>query len=95
MPQGSIRGPDLFNILINDMDRMAEGIPSTFAGDTKLGRVADMPQSPAAIRRDPHRLEKWAGRIFIKFSKEKCKILHLQKNRLRASWKAALQRKGP
>lgn len=81
MPQGSILGPILFNILINDMDRVAEGTSSTFAGDTKLGRAADMPWNRAAIQRDPHRLEKWAGRNFIKFSKENCKALHLEKNK--------------
>ncbi|KAF4795161.1 sodium leak channel, non-selective [Turdus rufiventris] len=86
MPQASIMGPVLFNILINDTDRVAEGSPRGFVGGNKLSRVVDMPQSHAAIQRGPHRLEKWAHRkSLLKFSKENCKVLHLEKNKPRHS----------
>ena len=46
-------------------------ILSTFADDTKLGRVADMPEGCAAIQRDLSRLHQWVDSSLMKFKKEK------------------------
>ena len=58
-----------------------------------------MPEGHDAIQRDLDRLGKWAGRKLIKFNKENCKILHLERNKPRhstcwgpPSWKAAWQK---
>ena len=41
-----------------------------------------MPEGCAAIQKDLNRLEKWADRNLMKFSKERCKVLHLGNNNL-------------
>ncbi|GAB0208353.1 mitochondrial enolase superfamily member 1 [Grus japonensis] len=51
-----------------------------FTDDTKLDGVADTLEGCTAIQRDMDRLENWTKRNHMKFSKGKCRVLHLGKN---------------
>lgn len=52
------------------------------AGQIEMS-VGSTPEGCAAIQRDMNRLEKWTNRNLIKLDKEKCKVLHLERNNLR------------
>ena len=76
VPRGSVLEPILFNIFISDID---SGVKRTqlWGAVDKLWGAVDTPEEWGAIQRDLDRLEQWAQVNFMRFSKSKCKILHL------------------
>ncbi|PKU49402.1 rna-directed dna polymerase from mobile element jockey-like [Limosa lapponica baueri] len=70
----------LFNIFVGGIGSGIECTLRKFANDTKLCSVVDMLERRDAIQRDLDRLERWACANLMKFSKAKCKVLHMGQN---------------
>ena len=82
VPQGSVLGPPLFVIFINDLDDALDvvtGIISKFADDTKAGRTVDSDLDRSKLQEEINNLVKWAETWQMSFNAGKCKVLHLGK----------------
>ncbi len=80
VPQGSVIGPILFVMFINDMPNNIANFVSLFADDTKLFGKSTTAADCTSLQSDLHKLQQWSETWNLKFNKEKCQTLHLGKN---------------
>ena len=80
VPQGSVLGPVLFLIYVNDLDDGLTCKVSKFADDTKISSKVITTQEKEALQSDLDRLSSWANKWQMKFNVSKCKVLHIGTN---------------
>lgn len=87
VPQGSILGPLLFTIFINDLDEgIVADILLKFADDTKVGKIITGPQDRVILQESLDQLCNWADTWGMRFNVDKCHILHMGRNNPRYSY---------
>ncbi|CAM5079620.1 unnamed protein product [Natator depressus] len=79
VPQGSVLGPVLFNIFINDLEKGVNSEVATFADDTKLLKIVKSQVDCQELQKDLTKLGDWATKWQMKFNVDKCKVMHIGK----------------
>ena len=87
LPQGSVLGPLLFLIYINDIDDCVNSKLLKFADDTKVFRVIASPEDIISVHGDLVNLDKWSKDWLMLFNVDKCKIMHFGYNNLKTDYK--------
>ena len=76
VPQGSVLGPILFLVYINDLEEGVTGKILKFADDTKLFRKVKEIGDKQNVQDDIDKLVKWSEKWQMLFNFGKCKCLH-------------------
>ena len=77
VPQGSVLGPILFLLFVNDLPENIKSRILLFADDLKL--IANA-MNKGSIDEDLRSLERWEGLWQLRFNLDKCKVLHISAN---------------
>ena len=87
VPQGSVLGPILFLIYINDLNDSITSNVLKFADDTKLFRKVNTDGDKQHLQNDLDRLVKWSEKWQMLFNFGKCKCLHTGHGNLNVNYK--------
>ena len=77
IPQGSVLGPTLFLIYINDLPEVVDSVIKLFADDTKLYNRVNTVTDMEYLQKDLDNLVKWSADRQLRFNSSKCHHLHI------------------
>ena len=75
IPQGSVLGPILFVIYINDLPDNLKSECYMFADDTKVFKDINDIEDNKILQNDIQELENWSDKWLLRFHPDKCKVL--------------------
>jgi len=77
VPQGSVLGPLLFLLFVNELPSWVQSGMSMFADDTKVWHRIKTEADGVVLQQDLDALVQWSGTWQLQFNKEKCKVMHM------------------
>ena len=77
IPQGSVLGPVLFVIYINDLPESCDCSTLLFADDTKVFQQVKSTADCEKLQADLNHLQSWADRWQLCFHPQKCKVMRI------------------
>lgn len=77
VPQGTILGPILFLIYVNDIPSIVNSLVKLFADDTKIYCELSHHSDTSALQSDLDSLEQWTRNWQVKFNPEKCEVMRI------------------
>jgi hypothetical protein len=77
VPQGSVLGPILFIIYINDLDNGLMSKVGKFADDTKMFKKVNCSEDAQILRNDLSKLDEWSKDWQMQFNIDKCIVMHM------------------
>ena len=77
VPQGTVLGPLLFLVYVNDLPDAVQCPLRMFADDTKLFARVTADREVSELQTDIDALAAWSRTWLMPFNDEKCKVLHI------------------
>ena len=77
VPQGSVIGPLLFLIYVNDIPESLKCTSKMFADDTKVFNKIKSKEDSLMLQDDLDSLSKWSNDWLLRFNVQKCKRMHM------------------
>ena len=91
VPQGSVLGPPLFLIFINNLDINIVSKMSKFSDDSKLCHRAKNPDDIMELQEDINKLVEWANKWQMSFNVDKCSVMHIRHNNMQSNYNMSNQ----
>ena len=76
VPQGSVLGPVLFLVYINDLLDGLQSSGKLFADDAKIYRSIRSQSDQVILQEDLDKLHEWSEKWLLNFNESKCKVMH-------------------
>jgi hypothetical protein len=91
VPQGSVLGPLLFTIFINNLPDKVKNECRLYADDSKLIVIIEKDEDVIDIQKDIDNLQNWAKTWQMSFNYDKCKVMHFGKKNKEYQYKMKLE----
>ena len=87
IPQGTVLGPILFVIFVNDLTDDLTSMTKLFSDDTKVYREVNNREDASSLQKDAETLTTWSRVWQLPFNATKCKCMHFGKKNQQHKYK--------